>query len=159
MDSDTSLVFYLMCLMEMICSLPSDRCDPLLSTVYNRLVLAQTDDGEPLGKVEPIDLMLWIPPVDWGDRVLTKTLSDEGECATVHFGTLGLKAPMSGSELRSGIRTLVAETRNKRPFKYPDGLPASVVVLGCLKHRSPLPPEFWRQMIFSKSQRGRDSRC
>ena len=150
---DTSSV-YLMCLMELICSLPPDRCDPLLSTVYNRLVLAQTDDGESLGKFEPIDLMLWIPSLDWGDRVLNKSLSGEGECATVHFGTFGPKSPMSGTELRSGIQRLVAETRAKRPFKYPDGLPPSVVILGCLKHRSPLPPEIWRQMIFSSHSEG-----
>jgi hypothetical protein len=35
-------------------------------------------------------------------------------------------------------------------FKFPEGLPLSVIILACLKHRSPLPPEFWRLSIFGK---------
>jgi hypothetical protein len=97
---------------------------------------------------ESIDLMLWIPPADWGDRVLTKTLSDEVECATIHFGRLGADEPTNGEEIAKSIETLVSETRAKRDFKWPEGLPLSIIILGCLKHRSPLPAEVWRRSIF-----------
>ncbi len=99
---------------------------------------------------EPIDLMLWIPPEDWGERVLTKSLADEGECATIHFGEFGGDGSMSGSEIVAEISVLVSETRTKRVFKYPRGVPFSVIVLACLKHRSPLPPEMWRRSIFGE---------
>ncbi|MCA9035677.1 MAG: hypothetical protein KDA91_11135 [Planctomycetaceae bacterium] len=146
---DSSSV-YLMCLLELICMLPPDPRDALLESTYRRLVLALTDEGEQMRDCKPIDLMSWIPPNDWGDRVLKKSLADEGECATIHFGKLGGEGPKSGSEIVAEINVLVSETRSKRAFKYPSGLPLSVIVLGCLKHRSPLPPELWRRSIFGK---------
>jgi len=100
---------------------------------------------------EPIDLMLWIPPEDWGERVLTKSLSDEGECASIHFGKLGDEAPTTGEDVLAEIKAMVSETRTKRVFKYPQGIPFSVIVLACLKHRSPLPPEVWRRSVFGES--------
>jgi hypothetical protein len=143
---------YLMCLQELICSLPSDRRDQLLSNVYRRLVLARTDDGSHIDGCEPIDLMLWIPPEDWGDRVLKRSLADEGECATIRFGKFGEDPPTAGEDIFAEIVALVAETRTKRVFKYPKGIPFSVIVLACLKHRSPLPPEIWRRSIFQKEE-------
>lgn len=147
---DSSSV-YLMCLLELICSLPPTERKGLLENVYRRLVLAQTDEGTQMNGCESIDLMLWIPPDDWGERVLTKTLSDEGECANIHFGKLGGDHLQSGQEINDGIMKLVAETRAKRKFEYPKGVPGSVIVLGCLKHRSPLPPELWRSSIFGQT--------
>lgn len=147
---DTSSV-YLMCLMELICSLPPDRRDDLLSAVYQRLVLGKADCGNQMDGCEPIDLMLWIPPEDWGERVLTKSLSDEGECAMIRFSKLDEEPPNTGDEISSTINALVSETRSKRVFKYPNDLPLSVIVLACLKHQSPLPPEMWRRSIFPQS--------
>jgi hypothetical protein len=142
-----------MCLMELICSLSPERRDYLLSTVYQRLVLGRADCGSQMDDCQPINLMLWIPPDDWGDRVLTKSLANEGECATIHFGKLGEEPPTAGDAILAQITTLVSQTRANREFKYPVGIPLSVVVLACLKHRSPLPPEIWRRSIFAECQR------
>ena len=115
---------------------------------YRQLVLGNTDDGIQIDGCEPINLMLWIPPEDWGERVLTNSLAGEGECAVVHFGKLGEDPPTTGDEISKEISVLVSETRAKRKSNYPAALPLSVVVLACLKHRSPLPPETWRASIF-----------
>jgi hypothetical protein len=42
-------------------------------------------------------------------------------------------------------------------FKYPNGVPFSVIVLACLKHRSPLPPEVWRHRGVLHWEGGRKS--
>lgn len=143
---DSSSV-YLLCLLELICGFPPDKRNRLLEIAYRRLVLTRTDD-EPMDNCEPIDLMLWIPPEDWGERVLNKSLSNEGECVTIHFGKLGEGNITTGEEIYSEITKLVSETRKKRKFRYPDNVPFAVIILACLKHRSPLPPEAWRQSNF-----------
>lgn len=139
---------YLMCLMELICSLPQGRRDRLLEVVYRRLVLGRADCGAQMDGCAAIDLMLWIPPGDWGDRILTETLADEGECVTIRFDRPGEPEPSTGEDIADALLGFVNETRRKRAFAYPEGLPLSVVVLACLKHRSPLPPELWRRSVF-----------
>jgi len=144
---DTSSV-YLTCLMEMICALPPADRDPLLKNVYTRLVLGRADCGTQMEHCEPIDLMTWIPPTDWGDRVLTQSLDHEGECTTIHLASFDGTEPSTGSDIADVLNKLVAETRKKREWKCPKGMPMAVVILGCSKYRSPLPPEFWREVAF-----------
>jgi hypothetical protein len=147
---DQSSVF-LTCLLELACSVPLEGRDALIEAIHRRLVLAHADCGSPIANCEPIDLMLWVPPVDWGDRILTKSLADQGECITV-----SLFSPFPGSEANDAIlferiARFVEQTRAHRPFDLPEHLPASVIVLACLKHCSPLPPELWRLSIFEHS--------
>jgi hypothetical protein len=140
---------YLMCLMELVCSLAPDRRSALLESIYRRLVQGKADCGAQIEGCEPINLMFWLPPTDWGQRVLVKTLANEGECVTVHFGKFGDPEPSTGEEILRSIETVVAKTRSQRQFDFPEHLPLSVVVLACLKHRTPLPPESWRQSVFT----------
>lgn len=139
---------YLLCLMELLCSLPTDQRDPLLSAVYHRLVLGKADCGTQMNECAAIDLMSWIPSADWGNLVLNQKLSDEGECATIHLTQNGGAEPTTSDEIVRSINDLISETRAKRDFKWPENVPLTVVVLACLKHRSPLPPEIWRHSIF-----------
>ncbi len=145
---------YVVCLMELLCALPERQRNELLENVY--LLLAQGTDsaGEAMEGIEPLNLMLWIPPADWSERVLTKTLADEGECAGIHLNSSGETTRLPGTEIAASIENAVRETREKREFKYPSGLPLSVVVLACLKHRSPLPPELWRRAVFEERRDG-----
>jgi len=142
---------YLTCLMEMTCILPPEQRDPLLEGIYRRLVLGRADCGTPLDNSSPIDLMGWCPQLDWGDRVLTQSLAHEGECTTIQLASVDRKEPSTGREIADALTRLVAETRNKREFTWPDGLPMAVILLACSKHRSPLPPEFWRRIIFPQA--------
>jgi hypothetical protein len=138
---------YLTCLMELCGVLPHSQRDTLLELVYRRLVLGRDDDGVQMKGCGRIDLMSWVPPNDWSQHVLMKSLRDEGECDTVHFGKFGTE-PTTGSDIASSLETLVAETRKKRAFAFPDEVPMSAMVLACLKHHSPLPPEFWRRIAY-----------
>src|SRR5262249_17439964 len=139
---------YLTCLMEMTCVLPSAQRDRLLESVYRRLVFGRADCGTPFENCSPIDLMSWFPPVDWGDRILTQSLAQEGECTSIQLASFNGKEPSTGREIADALTRLVAEQRNKRGFTWPEGLPMAVILLACCKHRSPLPPEFWRGTIF-----------
>lgn len=143
---DSSSV-YLTCLLEIICSFEPTLRDQLLSDAYRWLVQGRSDEGNQINGTEPIDLMLWIPPEDWGEKVLTQSLAHEGECATIRLGRFGNEM-LTGEEIYDHIKEIVVETRRKRTFIYPKGIPYSVVLLACIKHRSPLPPEFWRRSVF-----------
>jgi hypothetical protein len=90
--------------------------------------------------------MGWMPPEDWSARVLMKSLADEGESQTLE--TFNAPAGADGTSTAARIENFVCQSRIARPFQFPDGLPASTLVLACLKHRSPLPAEFWRLSIF-----------
>lgn len=138
---------YLTCMMELCCILPPNQRDALLKRMYSQLALGKDDDGVPMKGCTSIDLMSWVPPDNWQEHVLTRTLANEGECDTIHFGTFDTE-PTDGSELAMSLRKLVEETRNKRPFTFPEDIPMSVIVLACLKHRSPLPPEAWRRNVY-----------
>jgi len=145
---DQSSVF-LMCLLELACSVAdTDGRDPLVEAVYRRLVLGRDDCGTPLPGCSPIDLMLWGPPTDWADRVLLKSLAREGECIMVSLYPRFPEQDTNGPTLFERINRFVLETRANRPFELPGQLPVSVIVLACLKHSSPLPPELWRKLIF-----------
>jgi hypothetical protein len=54
--------------------------------------------------------------------------------------------------IRESIEAFVAECRSKRPFSYPSSLPVSIVALACIKNRSPLPMELWRQSIWPEAE-------
>lgn len=139
---------YLMCWMELVFSLPDQQRNELLELVYRRLVLGRADCGAPLDGCEPIDLMSWVPTADWPEQVLTGTLANSGECVTFRCGPPGSTEPTDGAEVARSVKALVEQTRRQRASTWPDQLPPSVILLACLKHRSPLPPEFWREAIF-----------
>lgn len=142
---DGSSVF-LTCLLELCFSLPDVARNALVRQIHLRLVMGKSDDGHVMEGCEPIDLMLWLPPANWGATILTECLADEGECVTVRFSA-GEDEPADGSLLNS-IRQFVDVTRRERPFNWECAVPMSVAVLACLRHGTPLPPEFWRQPIF-----------
>jgi hypothetical protein len=53
-----------------------------------------------------------------------------------------------GNVIAERIEAFVSQSRATQKTQFPKGLPISVIVLACLKHRSPLPAEFWRLSIF-----------
>jgi hypothetical protein len=55
-----------------------------------------------------------------------------------------------------GWRHNTPAIRAKRPRSFPEELPRSLVVLACLKHGTPLPPELWRTPIFDLVASGGD---
>ena len=135
----------LLCILEFCFSLEIEKRNELIARYYREIVLGQDSFGEQMKGRTPIDLMGWLPPEDWGHKILTKSLVDEGESQTVE----PFKSPLGndGSAVAARIESFVRQSRTTRKTQFPNGLPPSVIVLACLKHRSPLPAELWRHLI------------
>jgi hypothetical protein len=136
----------LLCVLEWCLSLPREERDRLIELYYKQLVLGRDSEGQPLGDAQPIDLIGWAPPEDWGQRVLIQCLADHGESQSLE--TLGPNAVRDGATIAGHLEDFVRKSRPSRKTPFPERLPVSVIVLACLKHRSPLPPELWRLSIF-----------
>ena len=142
-DQSSLLVLFLL---ELCFSLPPTQRNELVTFFYRELALGQDSFGEQMKDCKPLDLMGWGPPQDWGRKVLVKTLADEGESQTIEM--LDLRSGIDGAGISAHIESFVRQSRAARKFEFPEGLPVSVVILACLKYRSPLPPEIWRLSIF-----------
>jgi len=141
-DSSSNL---LLMLLELCCSLPAAKNAELLRHYFLRLARAVDDDGKPLGSCQPITLMSWAPPPDWQNRILEGAVQD-GVAIPAEFvpdpslPDLGLSAQLAA---------FAYAARQRFPLNLNDRVPSSVLVLACLKHKSPIPPEFWRSLFLS----------
>jgi hypothetical protein len=109
-------------------------------------VLGAMDVGEP-GDRKPLDLVSWIPPHDWAQRVLEGTVPD-GEAVAVH--RYGDNRDLPGDEVFAGVQRTVVEIRKADEFSVPDTIPLGALILAALRHRTPLPPELWRRVAFPR---------
>lgn len=146
---DQSSVF-LTCLLELCFSLPDEQRDLLQKLVYQRLVLGNQDSGTRMDGCEPIDLMLWVPPPDWGERIFQKSLADEGACITVDFERMYGATDATVAGLAERMAKFVEVTRRQLSNEIPNRCIPSRILLACVKYASPLPPEFWRRSIFGE---------
>ena len=128
-------------ILEICFSLDEDKRDELIERYYQRVIKGIGDDGKPFTEKQ-IDLMGWVPPKDWSKRILKESVLDGIAITTNNFQYQD-KKPLSQK-----IADFILEVRKKYPWQMPTDIPLSVFILACLKHRSPLPPEFWRTLIF-----------
>jgi hypothetical protein len=140
--SDSSSYLLLM-ILELCFSLPDNQRDELLNRYMNRVIKGIGDDSQSLTE-SAVDLQSWVPPEDWSGRILEGPVWDGVAIITGNFERLREKA----TPLSERIRRSIEETRQKHPWKILDYVPMAPYILACIKHRSPLPPEFWRGTIF-----------
>lgn len=139
--------YFLLMVLEFCCGLPEER-DALLREYYLRIIQGVDDEGSPIQKLAGIDLICWAQPPDWEASVLRETIQD-GDCITVDFDAdleqvnLGL-VPQIGQLVDAHRATYLINTSAT--------IPPSALVLACLKHHSPLPPEMWRALLFPAPQ-------
>ena len=136
----------LLCLIELCFSLEPPARDELVAKYYDQLVLGRSDHGEKLGKCEPIDLMAWQPPGDWTSKVLLQSLCGEGECQTIETFEGAFK--LGAAALADKLKAFIDQSRSATKTTFPDDLPVGAIILGCIKHGSPLPAEIWRLSVF-----------
>lgn len=141
---------FLLCMIELCFSLEPARRNELVALIYNQLVLGLDPKGRQFDNCQPIDLMGWGPPSDWADRILSKSLADEGESETIEI--FPPTAEADGTSVAMRIKGFVAQSRAAQKFEFSEHLPVSIMILACLKHCSPLPPELWRASIFEVSE-------
>ena len=141
--SDSSSYLLLM-ILELCFSLPDSQRDELVNRYMTRVIKGIGDNGQSLAERE-VDLQSWVPPDDWPDRILKERVLDGIAITTDNFRGRSNE----GGALCQRIRHFVIQTRHKHPWKAPPGdVPLSAYILACIKHASPLPPEFWRGTVF-----------
>jgi len=144
--SDSSSYLLLM-ILELCFCLPTTQRDELLKRYMNRLIKGIDEAGKSIKSITEegtIDLQSWIPPEDWAGRILEGPVWDGIAIITGNFERLKDKT----TSLSERIKQFVDETRQKYPWEIPDYVPMAPYILACIKHRSPLPPEFWRGTVF-----------
>jgi len=151
-ESEESSSYLILMLIELCFSLSdSKRRDGLIERFMGRLVKGIGDDGESYGEKDGnvkgrIDLLSWSPPKNWEEKLISGSLAGEGVGVTA--GNFERYDDSKTKPLPERIKSFVNSMRSKFPQENSKNLPLSVCILACLKHKSPLPPEFWRGTIF-----------
>ncbi len=140
--------YLLLMILELCLSLEDKYRDELLERYYKRIVRGIGGDKKPISDFE-IDLIGWAPPDDWGKKILNESVTDGIAITTNNFHEI----PEDTKPLSEKIREFVMQSREKFPFKIPNDIPHAVFVLACIKHKSPLPPDFWRGTIFTSENK------
>jgi len=131
-------------ILELCFSLSDNAGDQLMNRYYDRIIKGIGDDGKSMIENQ-IDLMGWVPPEDWSERILKESVLDGIAITMDNFESITKeKKPLS-----ENITDFVYKVRNKYPREIRSDIPQAVFILACIKHRSPLPPEFWRGTIFN----------
>ena len=140
--TDTSSYLLLM-ILELCFSLSDDARDQLVTRYYNRIIKGVGDDGKPIAENQ-INLIGWVPPNDWSERILKGSVWNGIAITTGNLESITEEKKL----LQKNIIDFISEVRQKYPSKIRSDIPKSLFILACIKHRSPLPPEFWRETIF-----------
>ena len=132
--------YLLLMILELCFSLKESQRDELLERYFTRVVKGVDENT--------IALLGWAPPVDWDKRILHERVVDGVAIPTANFSS----DPNDERSLAKKIRNFVGQCRKKFPSKEVFEVPQAALILACIKHRSPLPPEFWRAIIFDPDE-------
>jgi hypothetical protein len=142
--------FFVLMLLELCCLLPDESRNTLIALIHRRLVLGALDQGDP-GDRQPLDLMSWIPPTDWVQKVFRGDV--EGESVAVPRFADSRDA--TAADILAGMRRVVAEMRTVSPIQLPAEIPLAAAILASLRYGTPLPPELWRRFAFPRTDESR----
>ena len=132
--------YLLLMILELCFSLKESHRDELLERYFTRIVKGIDEN--------PIALLGWAPPDDWDKRILYERVVDGTAIPTANFSS----DPSDEWSLAKKIRNFVGQCRKKFPSKEVFEVPQAALILACIKHRSPLPPEFWRAIVFDSNE-------
>lgn len=138
--------FFVLMLLELCYLLDAPVRDTLVVKIHRWLVLGAADDGLIDGH-KALHLTSWIPPKEWESKVFYGFV-DDGEEVT--RGPLSDNPMAEASELIDEMKSFVTQMRQVAPhtINYALNTPLSAIMLACIRHRSPVPPEIWRQSAF-----------
>lgn len=135
--------YLLLMILELCFSLEENQRDELLERYFEQIVKGVGADGQSLG-TNKIDLLGWIPPDDWDERILRESVRDGTAIMTYNFEF----HPQDQRSLAEKIQDFVRQSKEQFPPKAFIEVPRAALILACIKHQSPLPPKFWRGIIF-----------
>jgi hypothetical protein len=136
-----------MMLLELCCLLDAEQQTTLIPQIHRRLVLGAADTG-PQEERKALHLMSWIAPADWDEKVL-RGYVDDGEI--VSRGPLNDSIEAGAAELLAEMQKFVTQMRAAAAFPEQLKVPLAPLILASIRHKSPLPPELWRNAGFPQS--------
>ncbi len=139
--------YLLLMILELCFSLEENQRNDLLVTYFRQIIKGVDSEGQYFDARE-IDLLGWIPPNDWAERILRESVTDGISILTHNFEM----PPNDEQSLAEKIPGFVEDSRKEFHSNPNCDVPDSVLILGCIKHRSPLPSDFWRNIIFTSKK-------
>jgi len=124
--------------------------------IHRDLILGIDKDGESYNFSEQVELQSWAPPEDWQTRVLESFCGNQGVAISIHsFLDPG---DNDTGKLVERVKGFIKQSREQLPLNYSKKIkvPAGVMYLSCILHKSPLPPELWR-CRFPESEDGKEN--
>ena len=142
-DASPKSSHLLLMLMECALVLDDPERETIMERIHTQLVEGAADDGARSENIKTLDLLSWVPPGDWEPRILAGTVRD-GESITVSLDQTNSAPPTS---IAARVRRFVDTANHARPLTFSGHTPLSALILATLRHQSPLPPIFWRQLL------------
>ncbi|MDI1250390.1 MAG: hypothetical protein PSV13_16120 [Lacunisphaera sp.] len=144
---------YLLLMLEEMClGLPDKERDRLLKSIHEHIVLGVNGKGESLKYQEEVELVSWAPPKNWERLMLTGELENQTDNGvSITTGNFVRYPNEKDTTIAERLRSFVEQTRERYPLKRETNIPLPVLLLACVKYRTPIPPEFWRSAIFGKA--------
>jgi hypothetical protein len=145
--------YLMLMLLELGFSLPSAAQSSYLSSFYDHLVLGKAGDGGSLNFKETIELAGWAPPADWEDLTIGDGLDSAPNTGVSLMTHNFVERPHdTARSIAERVTAFVHQSRLSHPFEITSRIPFSVLALGCIKTRTPLPSEFWRHLVFPENR-------
>lgn len=141
---------YLLMMLEELCfCLPSPAREKILEGIHEHVVVGRDVEGESFEYQEKIELTGWAPPKDWEKMTLAGELdSAPNRGVALTTGNFERYPGEPTEPIAKRVEEFIAQTRQRYPLQRETSLPLSVLFLACIKHRTPVPAEFWRAQIF-----------
>lgn len=138
--------YLLMMILEILVGMRNDETIKLAKLYFKHLVIGYGDDNKLLTKEEkPIDLQSWDPPDNWGKDIFLKRITDGTSISSANF----FLKPDNLDLLEEKVNIFIKEIFEKFPNEVHFDLPIAVYLLACIKNESPLPPIFWRKILYN----------
>ena len=141
---------YLLSLLAVACSLDSEQKGLAIDAIYSQLVLDPCCEDGSDHYENQIDLMLWLPPSHWQERILSESLADQGCCVAVHLQKVGAEPQPTAEEIGLAIEALLVQVEPSQPSEPESEKSFAKIALGCLKHSTPLPWPLWLPLAMGR---------
>lgn len=147
--------YLLMMIIELVVGLVKDNGKKFTEEYFRHLILGFGDDDKPITKLKnTIDLQSWEPPDRWDERIFLNKVNDGTSISSANF-FVNLE---NIDELDDKIKDFLIKTSEKFPNKIRFDIPFAVYLLACIKNKSPLPPVFWRYLLFNDLYKNPDDK-
>lgn len=138
--------YLLLMILELSFILPEEKREKIIRNYYKHIVEGIGDDGSKITDSPEIELQSWEPSDLWHKNVFEQNIMDGVAISTGNFKNI--IDENGNTDLADKIKSFIQESITKFPNKINFEIPQAAYILACVKNKSPLPPFFWRNIVF-----------